>query len=219
MRAARTRSPCCSSDLPARSQSPASEVRKALRELKKHRPATTDSGEHTYDALIEAASRLSPSAFGDSILLFGHDEDSGSQASPDQVQELLLRRGLRLYGFSFTTPASIRGKTFDPNKPVPKEWGPSRLARLAGVTGFPFSFHSLEVLAIKGQIPLLESFLADVYRGIAEPYRIELKASTIPSPGALKIEVNGAKERGIVARDVRYPQSIYPCAGTQVGAR
>ena len=96
-------------DIPAGSFLAASGVRARLQALASSRPKAPDDSERIYDALLLAAQHLDPPEFGDSIFLFGHPDDSGSKANPEQVQELILRNRLRFYGMSFTDPLGIAG--------------------------------------------------------------------------------------------------------------
>jgi hypothetical protein len=177
---------------------------------------------------------LSPPRFGDAIFLFGHPEDSGSAASLDQLRELVLKNGLRFYGMSFTDP--LEGKLppgFDLNQRLPAGVGPPKLTELNLATGYFFSFHSVKVLAmpamtvsirgkvryIPAQLSLLKTFLADLYAGIAAPYRVGIPASAIQAPEELKIAVTNADDRQIRERDVHYPHLVYPCSAQAPMAR
>ncbi len=158
-------------DIPAGSFLAASEVRARLQALASSRPKAPDDSERIYDALLLAAQHLDPPEFGDSIFLFGHPDDSGSKANPEQVQELILRNRLRFYGMSFTDP--LRGKLppgFDLNKPLPANVGMEKTDQISHATGYFFSFHSVQALNIPGQISLFKGFLGDLYTGIAGPY-------------------------------------------------
>ncbi len=197
--------------------SPATEIGERLRILSGARPSSSEPNERTVDALIQAANLLIPPSFGDSIFLFGHDEDSGSRAGQEQLREILLKHRLRFYGMSFTNP--LEGKLpagFDLNKPLPASLGPSKLAQLSMATGYNFSFFSVSALSIPGQLRLLKEHIGDLYAGIAAPYRIVIPADSIPAPGSVRLTVTNAQERNINLRDVHYPKFIYPCGTDSV---
>ncbi len=190
----------------------ASEAADRIQKLASSRPLASDSSEKIYDSLLAAANRLSPPEFGDAIFLFGHPEDSGSSATGDQVQELVLKNRVRFYAMSFADPLAGRlPPGFDMNKPLPVNLRQLGADKIAHATGYFYSFHSIEALGIPGQIPLLKGFLGDLYAGIAEPYRLRI---AIP-PGAgstpLEIVVTDPKNRKINQHDVHYPHFIYPC--------
>ena len=148
----------------------ASEVRVRLQTLASSRPKAPDDNEKLYDALLLAGQHLDPPEFGDSIFLFGHPDDSGSKARPEQVQALILRNRLRFYGVSFSDP--LRGKLppgFDLNKPLPANVGMEKADQISHATGYFFSFHSVRALNIRGQMSLFKGFLGDLYAGIAGP--------------------------------------------------
>jgi len=178
------------------------EVDRQLRGLVFARPASVDSSERAYDALLNAAQRFDPPAFGDALILFGHPEDVGSKADPDQVLQVILKRALRFYGFSFRDPLG----------------GYAKLDQLSHETGYYFSFHSLLSLNQPRQMSLYEGFLDDVYAGIAEPYRLTIRMPSSEGPTALTIEVVNAKDRIPRADDVHYPHSVYSCVASSLPA-
>ncbi|HEV1995108.1 MAG TPA: hypothetical protein VGR03_12325 [Candidatus Acidoferrum sp.] len=187
-------------------------VGERLKKLASSRPLSAGPGEKLYDGILAAAKRMDPAQFGDALFFFGHVEDSGSTTDPAQVRELLLRNRFRLYGLSFTDP--LRGKLpagYNPNKPLPATIVPSKLESISSATGYFVSFHSLEALALKNQPALLKDFLAELYAGIIEPYRLRIPASGLQGPLDLKIELANAAERGIRPADVHYPQYVYAC--------
>jgi hypothetical protein len=183
---------------------PAKKAGKRLRKLKSSRGASTNSNGSTYDALLAASNLLTPPRFGDSIFLFGRADDSGSAASLDQVQELVLKNGLRFCGLSLS--ASLTSKLLD----------------LSRTTGCVFEFTSLKVLsmpAVQGpfgpippQLSLRKAALGEAFAGIAEPYRVGIPASSIQAPIDLKFDVPTADERKIDVRDAYYPHFVYPCS-------
>jgi hypothetical protein len=188
-------------------------VRDQLMKLMSSRPGASDQNERIFDSLLASAQQHDPSQFGDVIFLFGHHEDFGSTADPDQVLDLMLKRGLRFFGMSYADP--LRGKLppgFDLNKPLPPGLGPTKLERMAQATGNYFSFHSVQVLNHPGQMQLYEGFLGDLYARIARPYR--LRIATPPVPGRIKLEitVSNLQERNIRTSGIYYPPSIYSCA-------
>jgi hypothetical protein len=188
------------------------EVVKELQKLSSSRPVVTESGERIYDALLAAANRLNPPQFGDALFLFGHPEDSGSKSGPDEVMELVLKNRLRFYAVSFSSP--LRGKLppgFDLNKPLPASVVRPKLTKMTAATGYSFSFHSIESLNYPGQIPLFEGYLADLYAGIAEPYRLKIAMPDTRGEVKLEIVVSNSKGRNISEGDVHYSHSIYPC--------
>jgi hypothetical protein len=160
---------------------------------------------------LAAAKRFDPPEFGDTIFLFGHPDDLGSKATPEQVEELILRHRLRFYAMSFTDP--LRGKLppgFDLNQPLPKNLGQQGADKISHATGYFFSFHSVDALKFPGQVALLEGFLGDLYAGIAQPYRLKVSLNT-SDKAALDLSVVNGKDRNIRPDDVHYPHFIYPC--------
>jgi len=187
------------------------DAQKRVREVASSRPDAADGSERIYDALLVAAKRLDPPEFGDAIFLFGHPEDSGSKATPEQVQELILKNGLRFYAMSFTDP--LRGKLppgFDLNKPLPANVGQEQADKISHSTGYFFSFHSVGALKMPGQTALVKGFLRDLYAGIAEPYRLKINAK-VTDKTALDLVVTNGEARNIRQSDVHYPHFIYRC--------
>lgn len=104
---------------------PLGDVQAKLKDMASSRPEAVDGNERIYDALLAGAKLLDPPEFGDTIFLFGHPDDLGSQATPQQVEKIILRNRLRFYDMSFTDP--LRGKLppgFDLDKPLPKSASP-----------------------------------------------------------------------------------------------
>jgi hypothetical protein len=89
------------------------------------------TNERIYDALLAAARRLDPPQFGDAVVLFGHHEDNGSEATADDLQSLMVKNGVRFFAVSFANPLP---PGFDPRKPVPKS-SLSSLQLLTAETG------------------------------------------------------------------------------------
>ena len=190
----------------------ADEVVEELRKMSSSRPTATEHGERIYDAIIAAANHLNPPKFGDAIFLFGHAEDSGSKAGLNEVLELLLKNRFRFYAISFTNP--LIGKLppgFNLNKPLPANVAKPKLVDVSAATGYFVSFRSVEDLSMPGQTELFEGFLADLYAGIAEPYRLKIPMPDIQGEVKLNIVLTKLKERKINERDVHYPHFIYPC--------
>jgi hypothetical protein len=188
------------------------EVMREMQKLSASRPGAMESGERIYDSLLAAASHLNPPQFGDALFLFGHPEDSGSKSGPDEVMELVLKNRLRFYAVSFSSP--LRGKLppgFDLNKPLPASVVRPKLTKMTAATGYSFSFHSIESLNYPGQIPLFEGYLADLYAGIAEPYRLKIAMPDTRGEVKLEIVVSNSKGRNISEGDIHYSHSIYPC--------
>lgn len=199
-------------DAPAAPLLPSEDLQSQLRDIASSRPTTVDENEKIYDRLLAAAKRFDPPEFGDAIFLFGHPNDLGSKATAEQVEELLLKNRLRFYAMSFTDP--LRGKLppgFDLNKPLPKDIGQEQTDKISHATGYFFSFHSVDVLKIRGQRALLEGFLADLYAGIAQPYQVKVNLNT-SGKTALDLAVINGKDRNIRQDDVHYQHFIYPCA-------
>lgn len=187
----------------------ASEAREQLLELRTERPGLGNSREPIYDALLASARKLSPPRFGDVLFLFGHDEDSGSTAAVSQVRDLVLKNRIRLYAMSFTNP--LLGKLpphFDLNKHLPPSFRPSPLDGVAHETGWFVSYHAVDAVAFPGQSELLKGFLAELYDGIAEPYRIDIGAGSVQKESKLEITVSNENVR---PRDVHYARALFAC--------
>ena len=190
---------------------PLGDIQAKLRDMASSRPEAVDGNERIYDALFAAAKLLDPPEFGDTIFLFGHPDDLGSQATPEQVQEIILRNRLRFYAMSFTNP--LRGKIppgFDLNKPLPKGAIPGGADNISHATGYFFSYHSVDTLNFPGQMTLLEGFLGDLYAGIARPYRLKI-IQTASGKSAIDLTIVNGETRNIRQGDVHYPHFIYPC--------
>jgi hypothetical protein len=190
---------------------PLGDVQARLRAMASSRPVSADGNERIYDSLLAAAMRFDPPEFGDAIFLFGHPDDLGSKATPEQVEEIILRNRLRFYAVSFTDP--LRGKLlpgFDLNKPLPANIGQPQADTISHATGYFFSYHSVEALKYPGQLALFERFLGDLYAGIAQPYRIKISQNTSDKTD-LDLAVANSKERNIRQGDIHYPRYIYPC--------
>jgi hypothetical protein len=189
----------------------ADELKDKLRQFAASRPPSTSRTEPNYDALFAAAKQLDPPEFGDAVFLFGHPEDSGSNKDPDQLLEFMLRNRLRFYGISFSDPLA-EAPPFDLNKPIPANVVPlvrTNLAEMSETTGYFFSFHSVRSLSYPGQIQLFQTFLAGLYAGVIEPYRLSFATPHLKGREKLEITITGLQDRGIVERDVHYPNSIY----------
>lgn len=190
------------------------EVVDRLRALAGSRPAPSEGSEKIYDSVLAAVNRLNPPQFGDAIFLFGHQEDFGSTANADHVLDAVMRGRLRFYGMSFADRFAKLPAGRDPNKPLPKGFGRSKLETLSAETGYFFSFHDVRSLNYPGQIPLFENFLGDLYAWIAEPYRVQLSGSGVKDKTELEISVKNPEARKIHREGVHYPRSLYPCAAT-----
>jgi hypothetical protein len=190
---------------------PLGDVQAKLIDMASSRPKAIDGNERIYDALFAAAKLLDPTEFGDTIFLFGHPDDLGSQATPEQVQEIILRNRLRFYAMSFTDP--LRGKLpprFDLNKPLPKSAIPGGADNISHATGYFFSYHSIETLKLPEQMTLLEEFLGDLYAGIARPYKLKI-VQTASGKSPLELTIVNGETRNIRQGDVHYPHFIYSC--------
>jgi len=182
-----------------------------LQELQSARPKGEEN-ERIYDALLGAATDFDPPQFGDTIFLFGHHKDSGSKTSLNQIQDLLLKNRLRFFGLSFVDRLAGLPPGFDLNKPLPKEFRSTQLETLSADTGYFFSFHSVRNLGIRGQLPLFENFLSDLYTWIAEPYRLRFSSSSFEDGSRLEISVTETGVRKINSQGIHYQHMVYPCA-------
>lgn len=181
-----------------------------LQRLQGARPKSEDN-ERIYDALLDAANDLDPPQFGDTIFLFGHHKDSGSKTSLNQIQDLLLKGRLRFFGMSFADRLAGLPPGFNLNKPLPKEFRSTQLETLSADTGYFFSFHSVQSLGIRGQLPLFENFLSHLYTWIAEPYRLRFSTSSFDNDSSFEISVTEMEARKIHRSGIHYPHSLYPC--------
>ncbi len=187
-------------------------ARDQLQKFRSSRPRLPESTEPIYDAILASVKRLDPPRFGDSIFIFGHNDDRGSKNKPDEIRELLVRRQLRLFGMTFADP--LAGKLppgFDPNKPLPPSFAPSTLERMTLATGNYFSFHQIVALNHPGQLALFKAFLGDLYARVAEPYCLVLTLAAIRSETKLEIEVTNSHARTIRSNGTFYSHSVYPC--------
>jgi hypothetical protein len=191
--------------------SSSADVVSRLQGLQSARPKGEDD-ERIYDALLDAANDLDPPQFGDTVFLFGHIKDSGSKTSLDQIQGLLLKNRLRFFGISFADRLAGLPPGFNLNKPLPKEFRSMPLETLSADTGYFLSFHSIQNLGVRGQMPLFENFLSDLYKWIAEPYRLRFSSSSFESGSSLEVSVTEMKACKINSRGVHYPHRVYSCA-------
>jgi hypothetical protein len=173
-----------------------------LRDLESSRPQPVDGNERIYDALLAASKAFDSPEFGDSIFFLGHADDGGSLTTLGKIQGMILRNRLRLYAMSFGkfSPRS------DPSSPLPME-------DATRATGYFFSYHSVENLKFPGQTALLKGFIADLYAGIANPYRVKI-VQTAPGRSSLELTVVNGESRNIRQDDVHYPHFVYPCTGS-----
>ena len=198
-------------------ESPAN-TRQRLKKLKSSRPVAVDSA-RIYDALLAASSLLTPVRFGDTLFLFGRPEDSGSKADLNQITESILRNRLRLYGESFYDPLAAQlPSNFDPNKPIPSAVSIPKLVNVSAATGYYISFHATKTLNVPGQTRLFESFLGDLYAGVAEPYRLRFSQPSTNAPIKLAVSIKDAQSRELNESDIHYPRSIYACSQSAVTA-
>ncbi|MBZ5719830.1 MAG: hypothetical protein LAO03_05565 [Acidobacteriia bacterium] len=179
-----------------------------LQKMTSSRPAATEANERIYDSVLDAAHRLNPPQFGDAIFLFGHNQDSGSAASADQILDLVVKNRMRFYGMSFADPLA--------NKPLPKGSGRSKLESLSAETGYFFSFHAAHNLNQPGQMTLFQGFLADLYAWIAEPYRLSFSSAAIRGQTKLEVTVANLETRRVHQDGIHYPHSLYPCVAPAV---
>jgi hypothetical protein len=190
------------------------EAIRQLSTLRNVRPVPAGSEEPLYDVLQSATQRVDPPAFGDAIVFFGHPEDSGSKIDPDQLLQILLKNGLRLFGFSYRDPLEGKLTLENINKPLPpnlKALVDSKFDDMSHQTGYFLSYRSIRSVKQPRQYVNVEMFMDDVYARVAEPYRLKLRMPTGSGPIRLRIEVVDAKNRVPRADDVAYPHSIYPC--------
>jgi hypothetical protein len=188
---------------------PMAEVQAKLREAASSRPEAVEESERIYDSLFAASKSLDPPEFGDTIFLFGHPDDSGSQATLGRVQGIILRNRLRFYAMSFGKLSPLP----DPNRPLPKGSNPAGVENTARATGYFFSYHYVENLKFPGQTEHLKESLADLYAGIASPYRVKI-VQTAPGRSPLEVTVVNGENRNIRQDNVRYPHFVYPCTGS-----
>jgi hypothetical protein len=189
------------------------EAREQLRELWSSRPPRTDSSERVYDALFAAAKRLDPPQFGDALVLFGHMYDVGSKTASDRLLGLIMKGKLRILGFDFSDPLPTPlTPGFDPNNFPPESSAPKELDKMINETGYRFDFEAMETLNHPGQMRLFESFLADLYKRISEPFRLRALAFASSSRIKLEIKIANSEDRKIRPTDMYYPQFIFPCA-------
>jgi hypothetical protein len=189
------------------------EVREQLRGLWTSRPSRIDSSERVFDTLSAAAKRLDPPQFGDTLVLFGHMDDVGSKTDPDRLQGLIMKNKFRVLGFDFSDPLPTPlPPGFDASNIPPESSGPQKLQKMTAETGYYFSFDAMESLNRPGQMRIFEIFLSDLYRRIAEPYRLRAPAFASSGRAKLEITVANSEARKIRPSDMHYPQFIYPCA-------
>src|SRR6266566_4857201 len=185
------------------------QVQEQLRRLLSSRPTVADATERVYDALMQAAIRFNPPAFGDAVFLIGRAEDVGSKTDIDMLQEAILREGLRFYGSSLSSPLEGRlPPGFNPNARLPASVTFPQLADVSAATGYFISFHSLRDIKRPGQIQLFENFLADWYASIAAPYRLRIPSAALRGKTKLQIALTNFSD---FRADAHYPQFIYPC--------
>jgi hypothetical protein len=189
------------------------EAKEQLRELWSSRPPRVDSSERVYDALFAAARRLDPPKFGDALVLFGHMYDVGSKTTPDRLLGLIMKGKLRILGFDFSDPLpATMPPGFDPNNFPPESAAPKELDKMIRETGYRFDFEAMESLNRPGQMRVFESFLADLYKRISEPYRLRALAFASSSRIKLEIKIANSEDRKIRPTDMYYPRFIFPCA-------
>lgn len=187
-----------------------SEISERIEGLRSGRPAA-DANEKVNDAIMDAAKRFDPPRFGDTIFLFGHHEDYDSNTSPDDLVERILRSRLRFFAISFGDKLAKLPRGFDLNKPLPKGFGRSELEIASAETGYFFSFHPVQQLQMRGQMPLFENFLSDLYTWIAEPYRLKIPSIT-KDRSTLEITLNSMDERRIHRDGIHYSRTLYSCS-------
>jgi hypothetical protein len=188
-----------------------------LRELNSARPIRSQSNENVYDTVFAATRLFDPPAFGDSLFVFGHPEDAGSTADPDELLRVILKNGLRLFGISFRDP--LQGRLppgFNPNKPLPLDLlqlANPKLAQMSAATGYFFSFNSVRVFGYPHELELFESFLDELYEEAVQPYRLKIRLPNAQGPTDLNIAVLNHGEGWIIRSDnVHYPHSVFPCS-------
>jgi hypothetical protein len=187
--------------------SSASEVTSRLRELGTA-PRNNAPSEKIYDVLLEAARHFDPFQFGDTIFSFGHYRDSGSTVSFDTVRDLLLKKRLRFLAISFEDRFADVPRPFDPNKPIPN-FHRAPLETLSDDTGYYFSFHDVRSLAYPRQTPLFKNFLGDLYRWIAEPYRVRIPIQSWKDGSSLEVSITEMKARKINQSGLHFPHLLY----------
>jgi hypothetical protein len=101
---------------------------------RRDRPASADSEERIFDALLAAANRFDPPQFGDMVILVGRVVDSSSKTTLAELINLFLKNRLRFIGLSVSLAPGI-SNAFDP-KPLPQGNFLPQLASLCGATGY-----------------------------------------------------------------------------------
>jgi len=188
----------------------ADEVEQRLEGLAKSRPKVTEASERIYDAIFEAANRLSPSQFGDTIFLIGHHQDAGSKTSIEGIREVLFTNDLRFLGLSIAERLQGLPPGADLNKPLPKSFGPTELELVALNTGYYFSFHSVGSVNTPGQMPLFNEFLGDLYEWIAEPYRVGIISNRPNNKSELIVNIRDSERRKIHQSGIHNPRYLWP---------
>lgn len=172
-----------------------------LRKLMFPHPSATDSTERNYDALLATAVSMQPPRFGDTLILFGHAEDTGSSTSADKLEDVILGNRMRFIVMSFST--GTLGKS-------------PRLDAVTRDTGYFIDYHDTLSLNQPGQIVLMEQYMRDLYGWIAGPYRLRVESTDAKTPADLTVYLSDAAQRGIRDFEIHYPRRIYPCSATVV---
>jgi len=184
-----------------------------LQRLKKSRPSGIGKDDMT-EVLLTAAKKLDPPKFGDTLFLFGRAEHSGNSAEFEELRTLLLKNRVRFFGESFTNP--LKGNVppgWNPNTPLPATYRRPELDQLSSETGYPMSYHQLELFRqFKDQLKLMKNYLGLLYEEVAEPYRLSVEPPVNSGPATLEINLIGPAAEGIREYSMHYQHTLFPCA-------
>ncbi len=172
------------------------------------RPASDRRGERNFDALMAAVKLLNPPQFGDTVFLFGHPRDKGSKATSEQVQEELLKKGVRLNGITFVERPQVMWIN------VREDQHLFDIMQMSQKTGSSFLSRDLRLLAKPEELQALKTLTAEWYTGIAEPYRVTFSPPPLKKRTNLEIDVRDAKGRKFGSGEGFYASAIYPCGGS-----
>jgi hypothetical protein len=188
--------------------------------------SSTPSGKNraasALDAVLEAASWLQPSQPGDSIILLTMGlAPSGGEPEFGRVGKALNAAGIRLFGYQLGRPylgiytvgiahstggSVLPTATVDPNRET--------IFELADKTGGFFLEENTEgdpqreYSLTDERLRQVNKFAGQLYKGIAEYYRVRLVAA----PEGFVIDLTDSVRQQLLQARMVYPRNIRPCS-------
>jgi len=167
-----------------------------------------------YDAILRAKGVLGVPNPGDVICALTDGGDNRSRATTTEVENELLRSGVRLFAVLIVKPEAGRAR------PSEEIVGPGQLRYLAEDTGgnaltvprdLPLEPHAK--IRTNSRAEKAYAALQHLFRQLGEFYRLDVRLpETVDKPTKWKLEVIDADGRPMREVEVHYPRELMQCA-------